>query len=543
MDESYLLSAVATGEVLLSTTPVPGAATDVVKQDTFDKATFASVSDEAPALREVTYDLGGKHDYTNDLVGDVYNQFWQGDPILRDASAMHPTRLVNHAVVADVEQAPATPQTRMFTRHDRYGAAMATIAVKEHVEELLVQAEQARAKAEEAEQARQELAEAMRALADALGAMPGGESGPAVGGEGPLTKAQAASLEQLLAAIAAAGAGELTFESTFADAKAEADVIGRVVRQQVAKAITEAGDMLAEESELFASWGVEDGVIQQLSFAERQKLASALRRNRLNDFRKLIGRFRVMGAAQRAKKVEYARDEAYDVELSDRLPDLLATEWARIANVHTRLTFLSDLAEGNLLVRKYRGVEKIGQGSIIALIDNSGSMSVGAAARDRGGLTREAWAKAFALTLLDQARASNRDFVGINFSSANQQSVWRFPKGKADIYQVMAFIEEFFNGGTNFERPLDLAVDILEAEFNDAGTMRADLVMITDDDARVSDQWLARYQARKDKLGFRTFGVAVGMNAGNALGSLSDNVRSIFEFGDPMQVSDIIRTV
>lgn len=560
---SYLNDKITEAQGLLGRGPVRATETDAVKHDSFDAAMYRELLDEAPALSELAYeDLGQHYDYTEDMVREVVMSFWQGDPTMRSSKEMHPSFLLNYGVADDILKAPETPHTRTFTKHDRYGAAMATIAVTEKIKDYLERAKEAQEKAEEAAEQQQALEQAMKNLAEMLaglsppgessapgegdeegGCALGGASGPLSDQEGPLTEQQQIDLDALVAAIEAAQQADITYEQTLGEAQEEAERVSKGMSLPIREAVEAAGDMLADEADLFATWGVEDGILKRLSFEERQRLASALRRNRLNEFRKLIGRFRVMGEAQRSKKVEYARDEAYDVELSDRLPDVLASEFAMLTNEHTRLDFLERLAESQLLSKKYRGIEKIGQGSIICLVDNSGSMAVGAASRDRSGLSREAFAKAFALALLDQARAADRDFVGINFSSSNQISVFRFPKGKGDINLVLQFIEEFFGGGTDFMQPLDLAVDILEAEFNDAGLMRADLVMITDDDCRVTPQWLAKYQTRKEKLGFRTFGVAVGTNAGNALASLSDNVRSVFEFADPMQVADIMRVV
>lgn len=46
-----------------------------------------------------------------------------------------------------------------------------------------------------------------------------------------------------------------------------------------------------------------------------------------------------------------------------------------------------------------------------------------------GGVTREAWAKACALALLDQARDAGRDFAGILFSAVDKLRVFRFMPG------------------------------------------------------------------------------------------------------------------
>ena len=48
-----------------------------------------------------------------------------------------------------------------------------------------------------------------------------------------------------------------------------------------------------------------------------------------------------------------------------------------------------------------------------------------------GGVTREAWAEACALALLDQARHAGRDFVGIRFSAADKSKVFRFPADRS----------------------------------------------------------------------------------------------------------------
>jgi uncharacterized protein with von Willebrand factor type A (vWA) domain len=579
MTESYLGKTIGEAQGFLQRPGTKATEVDAVKQDTFDKNTFRQLLNEAPALEELTYqDLGQKYDYTEELVGDVFSEFWQSDPLLRSHKEMHPSFLLNHAVANDMARAPETPQTRVYTKHDKYGAAMATIAVTKKIKESLENAKEAQEAAEAAAAAEQELRDKIRELMENMppGCFPGpgggggdeegdgppggvgsapadgegedGEGGACYfglpdGAEGPLTADNAQAFEDLVAALQEAQQADLKYEETLAEAQDQAHAVEVRCQPEIRQAIEEAGNMLTDEAELFASWGVEDGVLKRMDFGQRQALASALRRNKMAEYRKLLGRFKMMQAAQSAKKVEFARDEAYDVELSGRLPDVLAGEFALLANEHTRLDFLERLSEDQLLSKKYRGIEKIGQGSIICLVDNSGSMSTKAGSGRGSGPTREAYAKAFALALLDQARSSNRDFVGINFSNAHQISVFRFPKGAADIHLAMRFVEEFYGGGTDFMEPIDRAMEILEAEYNDAGLIKADLCIVTDDDCRVSPQWLAKYKEKKDRLGFRMFGIAVGCTAGNALSSLSDNVRSIQEFTDPMLVADIIRTI
>jgi hypothetical protein len=116
-----------------------------------------------------------------------------------------------------------------------------------------------------------------------------------------------------------------------------------------------------------------------------------------------------------------------------------------------------------------QGEQSTGRGAIITGVDTSHSMYV----EGPGGVTREAWAKACALALLDQARHAGRDFVGILFPSADKIQVFRFPADRpADVYAVLDFAETFLGGGTSYQTPLTVASDLLEDEFNDAARMR-----------------------------------------------------------------------
>jgi uncharacterized protein with von Willebrand factor type A (vWA) domain len=79
-----------------------------------------------------------------------------------------------------------------------------------------------------------------------------------------------------------------------------------------------------------------------------------------------------------------------------------------------RAAFAARYAEQRLFVYNTRGEDIAGQGAIIACVDCSGSM----ARVMPGGVSGEAWAKACAMALLDQARTARRDFAGILFSPA-----------------------------------------------------------------------------------------------------------------------------
>ena len=265
-----------------------------------------------------------------------------------------------------------------------------------------------------------------------------------------------------------------------------------------------------------AAWGVGPGELQRMDFEARRRLAERLRTGRMARFIDLIGRFRQMAEGQRARRMENVPGELVGIELGDDLGRLIPSELASLALEVTRPVFIARYAEQRLFVYEQRGETEAGQGAIICCVDCSGSMGCMVPGT---GLSGEAWAKACALAMLDQARTAKRDFAGILFSSAGEIKVFRFPASEpVRIGQVFDFAEFFWGGGTNFEEPLGTAAQLLEAEFNDDGAMRGDIAIVTDGICGVSEEWTRAWDEGKAALGFRLFGIQVGRSPGAGAG-------------------------
>ena len=555
---------------LLDIAQRPALSAQAVRQTMFDDLLFAEMRLTAPRLDDMVDDLNRDYGYTDALVSDTFAALYQSAPQVRERREMLEDCLLHHAVAVNLARAPEVASLRGYTVHEKYYSAMGTIELAHKVREFLKQAEremqdaalaaeQARQRAEQAEQDaqaqagqvqgdREALDLLLQALTDALGDFEGSE--------GPFTQEQAeaqaavdaanealtlseARLQELLDLAEAAREAASAAEDQVDDL---ADQATRGTRAMVAQAVHEAVEQMAEQAAAFRAWGVEPGELTRMDFAERAAQAQRLKNHRLKDWVKDLGRWKAMRAAQYAKKVANARDEVYDVTPTGHLPDVLPAQFAMLATDPGRLDFLQRLSERQLLGLKFRGKEKIGQGAIIVVVDTSGSMRL--AGPGRTVTSREVFAKGLALAMLDQARDEKRDFVGIIFGSAHEQKAWHFPNGHGSLNDVLDFTEEFFGGGTDFQVPLDMAMDILEKQYSDERKAKGDIILITDDDCAVTPKWLAAYAERKARLDFRTFGVAVGMQrAGSTLTSLSDDVRGVLEFHDPSVVADIVRTV
>jgi uncharacterized protein with von Willebrand factor type A (vWA) domain len=490
--------------------------TDVIIRDIFDESSFRLSLEEAPELQGLISETSEKHDYVKGLYQDVYNLFYKAYPRIREPHELEPTRLVNHAIVTDVSLSPDVERLFELTNNDRYCSTMATISLGQQIKDKLNKiTDEAMEKADAAQEAQGVAGDARGELLSASGDQCD---------DGTL---------QIIADTAseAQGAADVATE----EAQQAAERLGQAMRQDVRKTVQGIEEALASQLDVMAVWGVSPANLQRMSFQERYNLAKRLTSGKLGQFYKQLGRFKMQASADRARKVDYARDEVVGTRLSGDLQDVLTSELVMSRHPVLRLDFLQRFMEGQLLSKKYQGIERQGRGAVIVMLDSSGSMAG----------QRELWSKSFAMALIDQARATNRDAVVMNFShDAADLHVYRFPKGKVDIDLLIEFAEEFLAGGTNFEVPIDKAIEILEEEFNDSGRSKGDLLMVTDDECGVTAKWLEKYHIEKKRLGFRTYGITVGKTMiSSALASFCDDVRAISDCIDTGQMSDVFRNL
>ena len=223
--------------------------------------------------------------------------------------------------------------------------------------------------------------------------------------------------------------------------------------------------------------------------------------------------------ALRRKNFERATDEVFEVGIGAELSRLLPHELVSLQHPLLRQDFIRRFVDNELLQYDLRGVEAQGKGPLIVCLDGSSSM-LG---------DKEIWAKALTLTLLEIARRERRRFRAICFSSADAP-LYRVDlntrlRYEADMDKVLELAEYFPGGGTDFEKPLDAALEcIQESRFQ-----RSDIVFITDGECRVHAEWAERFAAEKDALGFSLFSILIDVGS-SSLGSLtpfSDRITSV----------------
>ncbi|KOU76217.1 hypothetical protein ADK57_05500 [Streptomyces sp. MMG1533] len=523
------------GKWLARSAAPPERHTAVVVADRFEQMTWRDTCEQSAGLRELAEELNEYYDCTTDLLADVFLAAYKVGPRLREREEMDPSRLVNHQVITSLVESVEFAGLRLETAGDPYAAAMAVLAQAAALRRMLERSRDAQELAEQAKKARQDAEDAATAVGEAL-------RQAAEADEDGTVSAQAA--DAVRQGIEAAEAAEATAQQAVQGAAQALAVAAAGIRTAARNAAARAADAVREEAALMRAWGVGSGELARMPFDQRARLAERLRTSRLAEWAELIGRFRQMAAGERARKVENAAGELVGVTLGNDLSRVIPSELANLGLPELRAVFAARYAAGELMLYDSQGEQSTGQGAVIACVDTSHSMYEAGP----GGVTREAWSKACALALLDQARHAGRDFVGILFSAADKIQVFRFPADRpADIAQVLDFAETFLGGGTSYQRPLTAAGELLEEEFNDAARTRGDIVMLTDDDCGVTEKWLRRWNDAKHLLGFRVFGVAIGAPrvaaADSVLDALCDNLRSIEDLTDVHAAADLFRVI
>ncbi|WP_416963002.1 VWA domain-containing protein [Streptomyces sp. Agncl-13] len=510
--------------------------TTAVVADRFDRLTWQDTYGQSAGLRDLAEELNQRYDHTTDVLTDVFLAAYKVGPRLREPAEMDPSRLVNHQIITSLLDSPEFAELHRETAGDPYAAAMAVLAQAAALRRMLEHSRDAQEQAEQVKNAQRAAEDAATAVGEALQ-----EAADEADEDGTVPSLADDAVHQ---AIEAAGAAEAAARQSSRTAAQARTAVAPGIRAAARNAVAKAAGAAREEGALMRAWGVGPGELERMPFDQRARLAERLRTGRLAQWAELIGRFRQMADGERARKVENATGELVGVTLGNDLSRVIPSELANLGLPALRAVFAARYAAGELMLYDSQGEQSTGQGAVIACVDTSHSMYEAGP----GGVTREAWAKACALALLDQARHAGRDFVGILFSAADKLQVFRFPADRsADITQVLDFAETFLGGGTSYQRPLSAAGELLEAEFNDTTRMRGDIVMLTDDDCGVTGTWMRDWNEAKHRLGFRVFGVAIGAprvaEADSVLDALCDNLRSIEDFTDVHAAADLFRVI
>jgi uncharacterized protein with von Willebrand factor type A (vWA) domain len=275
------------------------------------------------------------------------------------------------------------------------------------------------------------------------------------------------------------------------------------VRRAVRTACQQANEEIDEVEKMVDSFSAGQGqhsgrkARKQIS----QKLAPVIKNNdRMKRIIELAGRLRRIAIQQQSAKPRKGTDEVTGIEMGDNLAKLVPVE-ALYTDDEVEMVFAAKLAERSLLQFELNKTPPKQQGPIVVLLDSSGSMRANDA---------DAWAAAVSLAFLEIARRAKpkRAFAIVHFG----YDVLRIDEWTStEEVSLESLIEavSFFaaDAGTNFMAPIDAGIARIRkhGEFKEA-----DLIMVTDGCANVSDDWLRKFGYAKEDLDFNLYSILVG---------------------------------
>ncbi len=297
---------------------------------------------------------------------------------------------------------------------------------------------------------------------------------------------------------------------------------GSKLAQALASSINSASDVVDQLQSVQHTFGWDDSEGSDGSsgnIEEKLKLVKAvLQNNKLRKIFEQAGRMLKQFVDKRRSR-STSGYSIHNLELGDDLSKLVPAEIGNLAIPQLRPLFAAKYADKQLLQHKTRGKDKSTKGPIVVCIDSSGSMD---------GL-REIWAKGVMAAIYALAERQKRHLRVVHFSS----SVCRiddFPaKDKTNRSKLLASLDYFNGGGTNWQRPLDKAVEIITKQ---SVMRKSDIVFITDGACRVDDDWLSKFNKTKSRCGFSTYGVMIGGYSSDAFDNIADSIVQIENLND-----------
>lgn len=304
--------------------------------------------------------------------------------------------------------------------------------------------------------------------------------------------------------------------------KEQKEILGQFnkkIEEQIQSSLAIARDIVEEAEDKIRGWGSSMGIPEEKAIGKKLDLASKLiRSEKLRKLSDMVGSLKEEMLSSRRKVWSKTGSEAYNVSNGRDLGRIIPSELLTLSHKQLRKDFMRRFIEEKLLQYCLR-LEK-GRGPLVVCLDGSSSMSG----------DKEIWSKAVCITLLDYAKRQRRKFRVIVYSSKGSplkyfESRARNSWGMSED-DIIELAEYFPGGGTDFQDPLDKALELL----NLSKFKRGDVVFITDGECDVGDEWLHGFLELKHKLKFKIYSVLIdltGRESPAALKKFSDRITTV----------------
>lgn len=287
------------------------------------------------------------------------------------------------------------------------------------------------------------------------------------------------------------------------------------VEKAVEEALDAAKDSVSKLNKDITQWGVEQGVIQKRPLGSQIDYLKRLERSRLFEkMSDLIGKFRSIAQEKLYKQQIKGYGSITGIEHGMDISNLLPHEVLAHADPVLKREFLSRLYQNKVMQYSYMAEEYAGRGAVVACIDQSGSMDG----------KKSMYASALALGLAEIAIQQGRPYAALIFSGQGQMVEYRIDGPDLNPETLLDVAETRIGGGTCFETPLGRALEIIE---EGDGFSDADIIMITDGEAGISERFKRNFLDKKDYLRIHLYSLLVdvgGYATDSSLKSISDDL-------------------
>jgi len=511
--------------------PVVPANASWFESDSYDRRTWNELVADAPSLADLAESGERLVPHFGALVQDLFFALFKMNPVFRKSADVRHAAALNRTILEQIVPSAPFQALRSRTALEEDEAAIAAIVMSEHALEM-IKSEQLINRAEmldlwdlaRQEQDLEARAEAVKATDEIQESKAGeNESTPGEQKKDQATKKELAEMADAAERAAKVSEARLNQKSRHFETQLKGADRSALKRMQL-KTAELAGeiDQAAEDSHDFSR---EFGQGGRVAAGARLELGRRLARNKkLGELARMVGRFKQDARALKRKTLERGVAEAYDIELGAELGRLIPAELLAMHHPVLKRDFHRRVLEGAVLQYRLRDDDQKGKGPMVVCIDVSSSMQG----------DKEMWSKAVALTLMDIARRQRRLFRAVMFSSGDVSlkvlDLNRERRYQPDLNKVVEMAEYFPGGGTDFEAPIDAAVELL----GEKKLKRGDIVIITDGESQVSPDWLARLRERKDDLDFSIFAVLVDVGSAetSSLAQFADRITSVKRISD-----------
>lgn len=252
----------------------------------------------------------------------------------------------------------------------------------------------------------------------------------------------------------------------------------------------------------YGQYSYDDLINSNLDFTA---LTQELQNNpKIKELAHKMGRAYVSEARQKRTKVPTrSKSEVHGTHYSDDVMRVLPSELINLDDENLEYLFYARLHEKTLTTYELDGISTDEQetlenhqkttGSVVACLDTSASM--------QGEPLLKAKASLFAIANI--LKREKRDLYVLLFGDTGQIKEYRL-ESSDDLSGLLKFLQQGFDGGTDFESPLNRAIEIISGQSN---YLKADILMLSDGDCVLSDTFIQKLNSKKDELDLMVYSV------------------------------------